>query len=447
MQLFCAELVWGLAGALAGVILLLLADTEVLSGPWLVILFLSGCAYGVWRAHRRKPTAYESAQHADRRLGSHDLLSTAFHFRDSPSSIAVLQRQEAARVVAATNPAQAAPWSTPKQVWIAATLLTVVLGLCGLRYGLLGTIGIEQPTIAAVADFFHPNREVSVVKRRSQSFLEDAPPQWLPFDRDKKVKFDEFGSLPPDVLQELQKAANEMSSMDSTSDGLKKAENGEKTIAQKSETSEGFDSKQPTDEKSSTEGDSGMMNQFKEAMSDLMAKMSTPKENAGPPKQSQQPKQSGGEAEKAQGQGDPSQSKDGEVGDEDAGEGDQDEQQGSSSNASQNAAQGAALGAGKGEGDKNTHMAEQLAAMGKLSELLGKRSLMLTGDVTIESEKAEKQNLITSYDNRGQVKAEAGGEIRRDEVPAQMQPYVRQYFEQVRKTGPQKTAAAPAGKK
>jgi hypothetical protein len=41
--------------------------------------------------------------------------------------------------------------------------------------------------------------------------------------------------------------------------------------------------------------------------------------------------------------------------------------------------------------------------------------------------------LRTPYAQRDAHHAEAGGEINRDEVPAALQAYVQQYFEQVRK--------------
>ncbi len=442
-QLLCTEFAWGLSAALVGVILLLLADVEILAGPWLPILFVAGCGIAAWRTLQHKPTLYQSAQRADNRLGLHDLLSTAFHFQANSegankTSIVEMQRQFAAEAAAIADPSLAAPWHTPKQIWIAAGLLIAALGLGGLRYGFLGSIGMDQPIVYAVADFFHPGKTVSLTKRVSRNPQDDALPEWIPFQRDMNAKFQEFGTLPPDVMEELQRVAGQTGMNDASAEALKKAEKGEKADAQKAVQGEGNTPQEQGDEKGgSPGGDNGMMDQFKEAMSDLMAKLGTPKEGPGAQKQQQkQSKQGSGEAQKASGQGDPSQSQEGgEEGDE-AGEGEQDDQQSSSSNANPNNSQGAGMGAGKGEGDKNAQLADQLAAMGKLTELIGKRSLMLTGEVTIESKKAEKQNLITSYDNKGQVQTEAGGEIRRDEVPAKMQQYVRQYFEQLRKTAP-----------
>ena len=76
--------------------------------------------------------------------------------------------------------------------------------------------------------------------------------------------------------------------------------------------------------------------------------------------------------------------------------------------------------------------------MGKISEIIGKRSANVTGEVTVEV-KNSNQQLRTPYAQRDAQHHQAGGEINRDEVPVALQAYVQQYFEQVRKQ-----AAAPA---
>ena len=89
-------------------------------------------------------------------------------------------------------------------------------------------------------------------------------------------------------------------------------------------------------------------------------------------------------------------------------------------------------GIGKQDGSKDVKLAEQMAAMGKISEIIGKRSANITGEMTIEVQSG-KQQLRTPYSASNATHAEAGGEINRDEVPVVYQPYVQQYFEQMRK--------------
>ena len=79
--------------------------------------------------------------------------------------------------------------------------------------------------------------------------------------------------------------------------------------------------------------------------------------------------------------------------------------------------------------------------MGKLSEIMGKRSANITGEATVEVQNTSQQ-LRTRYEQKGTQHTQGGTEISRDEVPVALQPYVQQYFEQVRKQAP----AAPAKK-
>ncbi len=89
-------------------------------------------------------------------------------------------------------------------------------------------------------------------------------------------------------------------------------------------------------------------------------------------------------------------------------------------------------GIGKQDGDKAIREAEQLAAMGKISEIIGKRSENVKGEVMVEVSSG-KQQLRTQYSERTAEHTEAGGEINRDEVPLAYQQYVQQYFEEIRK--------------
>ena len=77
-------------------------------------------------------------------------------------------------------------------------------------------------------------------------------------------------------------------------------------------------------------------------------------------------------------------------------------------------------------------LAEQLAAMGKISEIIGKRSATVTGEATVEV-KSTSQQIRTPYAQRGSQHSQGGTEINRDEVPVALQSYVEHYFEQVRK--------------
>lgn len=69
--------------------------------------------------------------------------------------------------------------------------------------------------------------------------------------------------------------------------------------------------------------------------------------------------------------------------------------------------------------------------MGKLTEIFGKRSADLTGDVTVQSAPGTAA-LRTRETGRITQHQDLGGEIRRDQVPAMYRDYVKRYMEAVR---------------
>ena len=101
-------------------------------------------------------------------------------------------------------------------------------------------------------------------------------------------------------------------------------------------------------------------------------------------------------------------------------------------------------GIGNQDGDKSAREAAELAAMGKISEIIGKRAANITGEVMVEVSSG-KQQLKTEYSQKNATHVEAGGEINRDEIPLAYQQYVQQIRE-VRKLPAAKTKG-PSRKK
>ena len=93
----------------------------------------------------------------------------------------------------------------------------------------------------------------------------------------------------------------------------------------------------------------------------------------------------------------------------------------------------AGSGAGKDDGSKEIKQAELLKAMGKISELIGKRSADVSGETTVEVQSGPQQ-LKTAYSNTQASHGETDGDVTRDEIPVSLQAYVQQYFAQVRKS-------------
>ena len=96
--------------------------------------------------------------------------------------------------------------------------------------------------------------------------------------------------------------------------------------------------------------------------------------------------------------------------------------------------------AGANDGDKAAKEAAQLKAMGKISELIGKRSGQVTGESMIEVQSGD-QKLRTAYKDKSAAHGEGMGDVGRDQIPLSVQEYVQEYFQQVRKP---ESKAAPA---
>ena len=199
------------------------------------------------------------------------------------------------------------------------------------------------------------------------------------------------------------------------------------------------------------------MDKMRDAMANLLAKMKIP--NQGQPKSgaNQKGSQGGGEMQgkqagqqkgQTQGKGSPTDDAEG------ADEGQPSEQaqsgqgKGADRGNEQQSQPAQQSGMGKQDGAKDIKDAEQAAAMGKISEIFGKRAQNMTGEIMVEVKSSKQQQLRTAYSNRESTHRESGSEIHRDEVPLDLQYFVQQYFEKVRKPGAgSKPEAAEAGKR
>jgi hypothetical protein len=197
---------------------------------------------------------------------------------------------------------------------------------------------------------------------------------------------------------------------------------------------------------SGKEGSPGLMDKMKDALSGVMAKMRPGQNTQGTP---QDDKHQNGDAKtgnpnsankdqagQQQSAGNQQASQDQNASGQAQGETKEKAQasQGQSSDQSTESGSDSRSGVGSQDGDKGLKEASQLQAMGKLEEIIGKRSASLTGEMTVETPPG-KQQLKTAYTQRQGHHADLGGEINRDQIPLMYQPYVREYMEQVRKQG------------
>ena len=196
---------------------------------------------------------------------------------------------------------------------------------------------------------------------------------------------------------------------------------------------------------------SSLMNKAKDLLQNLLSSLKPPSSNPASQQQNEsnnqnkgQPKQQGDKKgqQKSGQQGEQSEDQQGE---QTENQPDQN-QQGSGKNGAQQATKQPGSGAGNQDGDKRIKQAEDLAAMGKITEILGKRSATLTGEATIEVQNTSQQ-LKTAYAPGAAQHGQSGGEINRDEIPVAMEPFVQEYFKQARKPEPVQPAPNPPAKK
>jgi hypothetical protein len=78
--------------------------------------------------------------------------------------------------------------------------------------------------------------------------------------------------------------------------------------------------------------------------------------------------------------------------------------------------------------------------MGKITELIGQRSKTLEGEIMMDRKSSQQHELKTAYSEKNAFHREAGSDLRRDEVPVELQHYIQQYFAKIRQAPPAKAA-------
>lgn len=465
------------AGA-AGAILLLLFGTQLLNWYWPAILAVAGLAFGLYRSRRHLINDYTLAQLVDARLSLQDRLSTLHYFRRvaerSPEVLATVEDQAEAKLHPG-DAERAMPIIVPRTAWSALALVLMCGGMLGLRYGMLHTLDLSRPLARIEFNPFNepPNVQASTKKSVIQERLEEQLKQLglsvddLPSsDRELQPQQENISAVPS---PEGEPAPGEKGGQSTGEKG--KASEGEETepVGEKGESAEGKPegqegaesnnaqtSKQqppPNAPKNQKPGDqNGLMDKMKDALANMLNKLKTPSRDQQQTQQAsnqnqqqasqQTPGQQGQQSESRSEQG--AESKADQQGDR---EGEGDKVAGNQSRAGDKSSDRAGgdeskTGMGKQDGDKAIKDAEQLAAMGKISEIFGKRAQQITGEMTIEVPSG-KQQLKTAYTDRQAAHTGAGGEVNRDEIPLAYQPYIQRYFEEVRKTAPKAKAPIP----
>jgi len=361
----------------------------------------------------------------------------------------------------------------------------VVAGsLFALRYGLSRRLDLKQPLASFLPESFAGGktvRQANNARRNPKQIPETADEGNGAEDKDQKgpgqqdpnqdmqtagepeSKADaktESKSMPGQKSVE-QQGDNQMASddqEDAQSDAAGGKAGDENQNGQQGDSKSGQSEKQQNGKQDSANNEnSSLMSKMKDAFQNLMSKVKPQQNQQGAPQQGNQEQNSRQgkpqQGQKGQNNKDGQQQTGNQQGD--AQEGEDGQEAKNSENAQQGKGQGKSdsqqtskqpgSGIGSQDGDKAIKNAEQLAAMGKISEILGKRSATISGEATVEVQSTSQQ-LHTPYAQKGAQHTQGGAEISRDEVPVSLQPYVQQYFEQLRKQSTA-TPAAPSVKK
>jgi hypothetical protein len=480
------------SAALAALILLLVVGSEILSWPVVVFVPLAALAIGAYRVRRRLPKPYGVAQIVDRRLNLADTLATAIYFTEvapeAPVDAGVKRAQfaHAETVAQGLDARQAIPFVMPRSAYVMGALVLVASSLFALRYGLTRRLDLKQPLANFLPESLVPGKKTEQARNQRRN-----PKQFpqAPEEAGENADSDQRGQDQQNPDQQIQtdgqseseaapnanakspgKKQNEQpDSQMATDDQDQGNDNGGKNSEDNQDGQQG-DSKssqqqnqQPGNKQDANENteNSSLMDKMKDAFQNLMSKVKPQQQQQNGQQAQQDQKGQQGKSQQGskqqnskdgqQSAGQQGDAQEGENGDQAKNDESTQQQKGQGKSDSQQSSKQPGSGVGSQDGDKAIKNAEQLAAMGKLTELMGKRSQNITGEATVEVQSTNQQ-LRTGYVNKGVQHTQGGAEINRDEVPVALQPYVQQYFEQVRKqagatpanTGPSPTAPASA---
>ena len=441
---------------MGGAILLLLFGTQILDWYWPVLLIAASLSVGIYSVRKSLPSFYQLAQMIDRRLGLADSLSTAVHFAEHPQpgreSICESQGRTAEVVAQSVDVNLALPATRSRYLLPATGLILVAFGLFAVRYAVTGSLNLEPSLLKIAYDQFFGAPPKQLAKNQAKKLnatqqpFDPGNPEAGPTQNDQKPEDlldskDPGDSINPNGDDNSKEAADKESDKSGGEGDKKGGDKGNDKDGKQSD--KGADSKDGQNkdggdqDKQGNPSDSGVLNKLKDALANMLNKMK-PNANDSPKQQNAKNNQNGEKSdkgEKGEKQGD---QKDGaESKSDDNPSGDQNQSDDAKSKASDQpgkpSAQESASGAGSKDGDKAAKDAKALEAMGKISEVLGKRSATVTGEMMIEVGNT-KQTLKTAFTQQQAKHSEAGGEIHRDEVPLIFQPFVERYFEEIRKT-------------
>lgn len=456
-----AQMAFAAAVSAGGLALLLVLGTRFFEW-WTVILpAAAGIGIGIRQILKRAPGTYETAVRLDENAGLHDSLSTAFHFAEAGSSseFRTLQLVQAESVAGGVNLESAVPFTFPRAVYVMGALFLLATGLVAVRFRMGQGLDLQRP----ITEVLFEDQAAKATKKqmalaRPGSWTEQAEQMLQKLGlkpSDNGPVADDPAALDKAIEQALKKPNGADGKANKGGDSKADGKNGAPEDSEGSDPIDGASDKNgdPKDGKegstpaqgdqnekgSSGKGDAkqdSLMSKLKDAVSSLMAK-SQPK--AGEDEKGGDQKQNKSEPQKNGKKGDSSQQGKPEKGDSDSAESDPDgdamggqKGQGKENTPSTQRQAQEGSGIGAQDGLKDIKAAEQLKAMGKISEIIGKRSAQVSGETSVEVQSGN-QKLQTAYGRTNAAHGQTDGDVTRDEIPVGLQSYVQQYFSEVRK--------------
>jgi hypothetical protein len=467
-----AQCALGAAIVVGGFALLLIAGTALLALWTLGVFFAAGVAVAIIRVRRHIPGEYATAVRIDQSQNLHDAVSTAFYFSQHPEkarayeqSLRASQESQAEEAARAVSVESVAPFRFPRSAYVLAAAALLASGLTALRYR-SGRLNLQAP----LASLLFEDQEAKVAKKQaahpdqSQKWLQEAqtllsklgagvdPNQPLPGDPDELQNAMnqalQNANRPADATQQGQDSKNGQGKSGTdgdksqASDPLDNSGAQNSTDAMKDADSGNGDTKSSgvkvNGKASSGNQGESLLSKLKDALNTLMSQSKQDDKNNQEINNEKQDGQNDSmnadkaNASKSGAQKDaaPSAAQDN---DPNSDKEHSQQAQGKLANMSQQKSGEAGSGIGTQDGSKEIKQAEMLKAMGKISELIGKRSANVSGETTVEVQSGSQQ-LRTAYSKTAASHGETDGDVTRDEIPVSLQAYVQQYFAEVRKS-------------
>ncbi|GEM_PF-291754 len=476
---------WALTIALLGPTAFLVLGKDSFAWPLLVIFALAGAGLAAWRLWKRRPGAYEISQALDARLATADQISTAIYFLDSQDPVAVEQRRRAASLTERIDLDAAFPFTVPHSLYGVASVFLLASALCALRYFLEKPFRVNRPLPEVIAQAIRhdqtaqekgrpnpPQEGKHLPEERAKAYATDNAQEQNPVKPEQAKDISEpqaSGAAPADQKSDQQsdeqKSQAEQQEPPQTSSGfgdpMQSAENYpiqsyedmlERDGKSGADKAQGNESKNGNNDQNgkgagdpdSSSTNSSLFSKLKEAMSNMLSRLQQKSAgDAGKQQQGAQGDQSAGnEPKDGAGQANSASNGQPKAGSQDGAEAqavssdakDASAQKSSNKNTgnmSDKGSHSAGSGAGREDGDKQVLEAQQQQAMGKLSELYGRRAANVSGEVTVEAQSG-KQTLRTPQSQKQAHHADNGGEVSRDEIPLAYQPFIKEYFNKIR---------------